>query len=98
MADDLTSALDQIRAELRTFGATYAGESRLLAAVDEVLELAADWERRGDEADDRAEAASERADSASLMLSGRGQALHDCSFALREAITTALTGEKADHA
>jgi hypothetical protein len=64
----------------------------LVAAIEIALELAADWERKADEADDRAEAASGRGDKdASLMLSGRGQALHDCSFALRAAITRELT-------
>lgn len=70
----------------------------LVAAIERALELAAGWERKADEADDRAEAASERGDKdASLLLSGRGQALHDCSFALREAITRELTkGETGD--
>jgi len=40
MADDLTSALDQIRAELRTFGANSADTSRLLKAIEAVLKLA----------------------------------------------------------
>ena len=39
MSDDLTSALDRIRAELRTFGASDADTALLLAAVDKVLEL-----------------------------------------------------------
>jgi len=97
--DDLTATLDQIRERAR-YAVTYddwhqvgRDARRLIAAVDKVLEKAGEWERKASEADDRAEAASGRGDGdASLMLSGRGQALHDCSFALREAITRELSG------
>ena len=81
MTDDLAATLAE------------AKPASLLAAIEAALEKADEWERKASEADDRAEAASERGDGdASLMLSGRGQALHDCSYALREAITRELTG------
>ena len=74
----------------------YEDTPRLLAAIEAALKAAHDWERKADEADDRAEAASGRGPAGtSLMLSSRGQALHDCSFALREAITRELTGKEA---
>jgi hypothetical protein len=46
MADsDLTTALRSIRSELEVSGATYADESRLLAAVERALALAEQWHR-----------------------------------------------------
>jgi hypothetical protein len=44
MADsDLTTALRAIRSELEVSGATYADESRLLAAVERISALADQW-------------------------------------------------------
>ena len=43
MPDTITAALREIRAELEVSGATYADESRLLAAVERISALADQW-------------------------------------------------------
>lgn len=79
---DPAAILAGIRAELRTFGATYADESRLLAAVEAALKLADDW---------RAVGCPESTEEEALMW----HRIED-GEALREATSSALTGTQLD--
>jgi len=71
----------------------------LLAAVEAVLEEAADWTKTAAILDGKAERALDTGKlsgpATSALLSGRAQAYQDCAQALREAITAALLGEGA---
>jgi hypothetical protein len=68
---------------------------RLLAAIEAVLALAADWDETGAKLHDAAERASDRGalPERTNLMDGRAQAHQDCAASLRDCVSRSLLGE-----
>jgi hypothetical protein len=75
----------------------YEDTPRLLAAVDALLALAADWNETGAKLHDAAERADARGalPERTNLMDGRAQAYQDCAASLREYVARFLLGEDA---
>ncbi len=91
-----TLETDNTEADTAFIVAARTAMPRLVAFVEAVLALADDWDAEAAQASDRSDVANERGETGTFYLAaGKTLALDECADMIREAITTALTGEEA---